>query len=408
MKGLVYIAILIVAIIEPSQAQSEIACDINDYQSLVKCAEKRSSDIKISEQRINSSSKLEEAARQWDNPELELEALRKDSDSSEKTATLMFNIPIGGKRSAKISEAQAEHKKSLADNQLQIQSTKLSLALSFYRLSHLVKETKIEQESVDTFTKIVRQYQGRKALSPEQDVSLSVFKMALSDHQFNLVKLKSESEKILRELQATTKIERSLILKNLPKSKTTWVKLDTHQDVSDAPQIKAAQAEVEVARSLSQKAKSEAWPDLKIGPTISETKVGNETEKMTGVSLSIPLPVFSVNGGQKEYSKQRLIESEMTLESSKEKLSGFKVQLQEKYVSTVQVLKTSIDSRTVSEKHEKIEQQFFKGIVPSSLIIEAHRQLFDLESRRNEAELEAIEALGQLLIIDNKFNEVIL
>jgi hypothetical protein len=46
--------------------------------------------------------------------------------------------------------------------------------------------------------------------------------------------------------------------------------------------------------------------------------------------------------------------------------------------------------------------------VPSSLIIEAHRQLYDLESKRNESERIAVESLGQILIIDNKFSEVIL
>jgi hypothetical protein len=71
-------------------------------------------------------------------------------------------------------------------------------------------------------------------------------------------------------------------------------------------------------------------------------------------------------------------------------------------------LKNSISLSIVNEKHEQLEKQFFKGLVPSSLVIEAHRQLFDLEERRNSSELEALESLGRILILDNKFNEVIL
>jgi len=408
MKGLVYIAIALIAVSENARAQNESTCAINDYQTLLTCAEKKSSDIKLSEQRIKSSSKLEDAAGQWDNPEIDLESVSKGSEITEKSATLYLNIPIGGKRSARKNEARAEHQKSLIENQFAIQSTRLTLSLSLYRLAHLQKEIRIEQESVDTFSKIIRQYQGRKALSPEQDVSLSVFKMALSDHQFNLVKLKSESEKILKELEASTDLDKQTILKYLPKPKTQWLKVSDQSEVAEAPQIKAAQAEVEISRSQNDKAKADAWPDLKVGPTVIENKVGNETEKLTGLSLSMPLPVFSLNGGQKDYTKQRIIESEMSLDLTKRKMKAMRSQLTEKYNNTVGALKSAIDLKTISEKHERIENQFFKGVVPSSLIIEAHRQLYDLESRRNEAEMEALDALGQILIIDNKFNEVIL
>lgn len=408
MKGLVYFAIVLVANMEFAQAQNESVCAINDYQSLLSCAVKKSSDIKLSEQRIKSTGSLQEAAAQWENPELDLQSVSKGSEVSEKSATLFLNIPIGGKRAARQDEARAEHKKSVIQNQFDIQSTRLSLSLSFYRLAHLQKEIKIEQESVDTFSKIVKQFQDRKALSPEQDVSLSVFKMALADHQFNLVKLKSESEKIFQDLQASVELEKTVILKYLPKTKTHWTKLDGKSEIHSSPQIQAAQAEVELSQSQNEKAKADAWPDLKIGPTFIENKSGNETEKLAGLSLSMPLPVFSVNGGQKEYTKQRMVESQMSLELTKKKLTAVRTQLSEKYNNTVSVLKSAIDSKAVSEKHERIEHQFFKGVVPSSLIIEAHRQLYDLESRRNEAELEALEALGQVLIIDNKFNEVVL
>ena len=67
-----------------------------------------------------------------------------------------------------------------------------------------------------------------------------------------------------------------------------------------------------------------------------------------------------------------------------------------------------MDKKAIEEKHNKIERLFFNGLVSSSLVIEAHRQLFDLEEKRNETEREAVEALGQVYIIDNQFSGVIL
>lgn len=387
---------------------SEKNCSVDNYIELVKCAQESSADIQISNQKIKSSEKLEDAARQWINPELNIESISKDADTSEQAATLYFNLSLGGKRSAKISEAKAEYEKSLIGGQFDIQNFRLSLMLALHRVSHLQNEIKIEDESVATFSKIIRQFQSKAALSPEQDVSLSVFKMALADHQLSLVKLKSEFEKLTDEISVSTGIPKDVILKNLPKSKNEWPKVDMNEDTVNSPQLKIAQSELNISKSLKSQANAESWPELKIGPTIQKNKTAGEVETLTGVSLSMPLPVFSWNGGARAYSKQRLIEAEMNYEFAKKKAASMRKQLLNKYLSLTTALSSTINSKSISEKHEKIEKQFFKGIVPSSLIIEAHRQLFDLESKRNESELEALDSLGQILILDNKFSEVIL
>ncbi len=67
-----------------------------------------------------------------------------------------------------------------------------------------------------------------------------------------------------------------------------------------------------------------------------------------------------------------------------------------------------ISDGSAEEKHKQIERHFFNGMISSSLVIEAHRQLIEFEQKRNESEREAIEALGSIFIIDNQFAEVIL
>ena len=379
-----------------------------DYASLVTCAEKQSSDIKLSSQKSTTASKLEGAAGQWINPEIDFETVSKGSDTTERSATLFFNIPIGGKVSSRKDEARAEYQKALANSVLEIQNYRLSLSLALYRLSQLQREIKIEQESGDTFNKIIKQYAQRSALSPEQEVSLTVFKMALADHQLNLIKLQSDAEKIYKDLSATTGIDKGTISKNLPPVKMSWGKVDQVTSSEDSPQLRAAQAEVVAAKSVRSRAEADSWPDLKVGPTVKTNKSGNESETLSGFSISMPLPVLSLNMGAREYSKNRVIEAELAYENTKNKTAAQKEHLIQKYNATVQVLQNALNPKTASERHERLERQFFKGVVPSSLMIEAHRQMFDLESKRNESELEALEAYGQILILENKFSEVIL
>lgn len=383
-------------------------CQPATYVELFRCAETNSSEIQIFDQQLQSAQKLEDLARQVVNPEFEANVVTKGSEGSETNVALLFSLRLGGKKNALISEAQSELERAQAGRDLGVYQSRLELMLSLYRLSHQKREIQLEGESVETFSKIVTQFQKRAALSPEQDVSLSVFKMALADHQLRLMRLKSDEEKLYQALMAMTGLSKSLLSKNLPSAKQAWPALENGATNSEAPQMRVAFAELKLAQSQKQKAESDSWPDLKIGPTMTAIKEKGESFTFVGLGLSMPLPVFNQNGAGRAYSAQRLLEAELAAEQAKRKSAAARAELVNRYNQTIQSLKSSLSLRIVNEKHEQLEKQFFKGLVPSSLVIEAHRQLFDLEERRNASELEAIEALGRILILDNKFNEVVL
>lgn len=374
----------------------------------MKCIERRSSEIKVSEQQLKAATKLEDVAKQPINPELEVESVVKGSDKSETTASLLFTLRLGGKKDALINEAKAELQKAQAGHDQNIQQARLAIMLSLYRLMHLKSETSIEEETGATFSKIVSQYQKSAALSPEQRVSLSIFKMALSDHQLRFAKLKAEEDRVYLTLYAMSGFERSVVSKFLPQRKVTWPELALNADDQAAPQLRQSAAQLRSAQSLMDKADSEAWPDIRVGPSVRATKDGAESDTFVGIGFQMPLPIFSLNQGAKSYQAQRVIEAEMVLAQTKQKLSALRSELSNRYVQTVKILRSSLSLKDIGDKHEEVERQFFKGLVPSSLVIEAHRQLFELEERRNASELDAIEAYGQLLILNGEFEGVII
>jgi len=161
-------------------------------------------------------------------------------------------------------------------------------------------------------------------------------------------------------------------------------------------------------KAKKEKAVAESWPDLKIGPVVKTQKDATTTENFAGFGLSMPLPIFSINGSGRAYQTKKVAEAELTLQRESNKIKTLRSQLADKYNNSVLSLKNTMDKKAVEEKHNKIERLFFNGLVSSSLVIEAHRQLFDLEEKRNETEREAIEALGQIYIIDNQFSGVTL
>lgn len=387
-------------------AQPSAACKPSGYQQLLKCLIEQSADIRISDQQLKATSELDGVARRWINPELSAENVQRSGNQSETTASLLFNIRLGGKRSAAINEARGEIDKAAANRDLNVAQAKLDIALRLYEISHLNGEIKIEEESVQTFSKIVGQYQKKPALSPDQQVSLSVFKMSLADHQLNLTKIRNDQEKIVQELVSSSGVPREIILGNLPGPRKNWPEIAVGNEVKASPHMRYAAGEVQIARSQKEKANAESWPDLKIGPAMRIVKNGANSDNFYGAAISIPLPVFSVNKSGRAYGQEKLVEAEMEYEFTQRKVNSLREQLIKKYRETVAVLNSSLSTQVIEDRHEQMEKLFFKGVVPSSLVIEAHRQLIDLEQKKNESIRAAIEALGSIYIIDNTFSEV--
>lgn len=392
-----------------SENQEKNSCKPNNYQELVHCIYSSSLESQIINQKLDAATELENIASQFTNPELEVETLRKDSDKSESSVSLLFNFSIGGKRSALKAEARAEKNKILAEVDLTKTKFRLELIKLLYRLSQLHSEIQIEEESILTFNKIIGQFSRRAALTPEQDVSVSIFKMAISDHQLSLTKLKNLEQEILLEVQRISNLSAEHIFKNLPERKNTWPKIENPvANLKQSPHLRFAEAELQLAKIQKEKTVAESFPDLKIGPVIKNQKDGSINENLAGISLSMPLPIFSLNGSVKAYQSKKVLEAELTLQNEQKKLETMKNQLILKYNNLVISLKNNPDKKTTDARHTKIEKLFFGGLVSGSLVIEAHRQLFELEQKTNQVELDAIEALGLIYIIDNTFDGVTL
>ncbi|HRK07520.1 MAG TPA: TolC family protein [Pseudobdellovibrionaceae bacterium] len=396
--------------VAPAVAVEEAAtsCRPKNYAEFVSCVEGRSIDIQVFERQLQSAQKLEGVASQWINPEFGADSVWKGSEKSETTASLLFNIRLGGKKNALIAEARSEAQKAVATRDLGKQQVRLQIMLALYRLSHLESEIRIEEETIQTFGKIVGQFEGRPARSPEQETSLSVFRMAQADHKLRLTKLRADQEQIVRLMTAQTGFTREVIFGSLPKRREAWPDLPSAINSEQAPQIRQAASDLNIAKSLQARADGEAWPDLQIGPAFRSTKDGADSNSYVGVALAIPIPVFNRNEGGRAYRAQKTAEAELTLQQSKLRIQAEQNSLENRYVEQVRSLKNTLSIKSLVDKHEQLERQFFKGLVSSALVIEAHRQLFDFEQRRNESELEALEAYGQLSILNNSFDGVIL
>lgn len=60
-------------------------------------------------------------------------------------------------------------------------------------------------------------------------------------------------------------------------------------------------------------AKKDAWPSVTLGPQFSRETAGSETEKIAGVTLSLPLPLWNQNAGEIQTAQARLEQAQSSL-----------------------------------------------------------------------------------------------
>lgn len=353
------------------------------------------------------ASELESSAYRLINPELSLEFLDGKSFGDvqrQATGSLLFTLELGGKRGARALVNKAEGLVLQADafEQQILALTELGAAL--LKLSQLEREKAVLQESSDTFRRVIRLFKSRGSLPPEQKVSLNAFELIVLTYDQKLLDVDAE---LLRFQTRTEK---------LFGSKTKGQPLDASQFATDikraenslgdwlerTPEMLRLRAEQLSAAGQLASARSEMWPDVKIGPSFQQTTSGAITYQQYGVAVSFPLPLLSWNGAlrtSRELTDKR-VQSKARWESQ---------DIRAKYVSTLSQLERIIkllrdlpSENDIQKKHASAEGLYDRGLVNGALMIESHRALVEyyetkhsLESRLLEDSLKIQQLLAQ-------------
>ena len=393
-----------------SVASAEPKCTSpSNYGDLIACAESRSPEVQSAQLEVDRSRALVEAAGQWRNPELSAETFQgKVGGQSQGETDISLGVPIelGGKVSARKNVARggltfAEAK--LYEARAKVRSQTL---LKLHRLRQVAHEQEIADEAIRTFTKLIGQYSKRPGLSPEQQISFSVYHLSKSEYE---LKRSSTAEEIV-VLDAFLKLNLGMgadqVRSTLPSSPKTWPKIVSSENSRPSPKQQILQAELDTAKAELSLAQSEAWPTLTVGPSLKMQTEAGQTNNLVGVNVSLPLPLFNVNGGARAAAAAGVKLNEIRRELGLREQTLRREELRKVYEQSVQSMTTSLSHEDIERRHRDAEKLFAKGVVPSALVIEAHRTSFELEKARHERELRALEALLDLYAIDGTILEV--
>lgn len=391
-----------------SEASSTGRCSaIKTPQDIINCALENHPEVRRARLGLSQSKELPSVAGQLPNPQVSGKSVYgKSLGDNIANTELNLSQPIwlGGKRSSRIERAEAEVESAEASLLRAQEDAFLDTLRALYRARQIQGELHVLEEALFTFSKIQRQMRSRPRLSPEQQVSFGVFELAENDYNLRRASLQTESNAVSRGLglilgQAFTASENLL-----PPPKTNWPTLDGEKPFKGSA-FKSAEAELKVAQAEVEVARADSWPDLQIGPTYERTTEGAISYSTIGVNLTLPLPLLNLNGGGRAFAHKGLTRAEQSFSIRGQELLNARAILLQQYNNAVSVLKRSASAAELERKHRNVEALFERGIIPSSLVIEAHRQLVDFTTNKNAQELSAIEALWRIYILEGRLFE---
>lgn len=317
-------------------------------------------------------------------------------------------IDWGGKRGSRIAEADAQTEQAVADRRLIQGDLILETLLKLHRLRQAAAEVAVLDETNGVLLRLVSLYRKRPSLTPEQEISSSIFKTALSEMKLRRLSLDEEIMAHAKYFAVSTGLSLDDLRPILPQPFSPWPSVSTENN--DAPSANRLRAEAERRLSLAQveSANAGSWPDLALGPYALFQGEAEKRNTLVGAALIVELPVLSLNAGARAAAQSNVLLAEKNVQIVKKEEASEISRLTQLYDSSVQALSELSTMEDQEKRHEKLEKHFIRGVVPSVLVIESHRQLLELARSRHEREMKAIEAWWKIKALQGKFPEAAL
>lgn len=391
---------------------AEPNCSIlKSHREFYQCTLMKHPDLEISKLKIAEGEALLKKASQWQNPELEYQDLRgKSSNESVSSSEVVLSFPVSQLwvNGARQDVGKAEKKIAEIESAETLLNVKKALIRDIYRIRQLQQEIHVFEESIQAFETIRKQFQGRPARGPEQEITLGLVEIAASDYELKKNQLISERAEILSKFKALWGPSFEFNNNILPKPKDKWPEVNADSSASQSFAVRKVVLEAERAQAEASLTEKESLPDVRIGPAFEQANDGVEKVTSYGVNLSMSLPIFSLNSGARQLASTRSRQASLISDFTQKKAQLERNILLQKYRSAVASLKQSDNLEEVHKKHEKVEKLFRQGLISGALVIEAHRQITEFTESQHQQELLAIETYLELKAISGGDIEEIL
>jgi cobalt-zinc-cadmium efflux system outer membrane protein len=380
---------------------------VKEPNDILKCLQIKHPEV-ISDKKISEvSEKLAAQGNAWKNPEVSFETVGGHNYGSsifDSELRVSQTIEFSGQRAARKKHGKALGDAFLADSLSKVEDVTLVGVRSLYRLTQLKNEVEKIEESIQRFKLIKNQYQNRPRLNPEQEITLGIIQLAISEFEIKLNQINTEKKEIISELVSTTNLSSKELMSNLPRIKEVWPELSNSSDTrSTSSLILKSEADLNLTKSALGEARASAWPEFTVSVILQNKIDGSLQYQMYGAGISMPFPLFQRNQGEKALRAVEFSKSQNIHMANIKKQESLMQNTVDVYQAAITNLKNTPSGNSIENKHKKAELLFSQGLISGPLIIETHKQIIEYTQVRNQEELKAIEALWKFYIFKGTF-----
>lgn len=389
----------------------QVSCStIKSFKDFYLCTLEKHPKYSVSKLKVAEGEAAVEKASQWQNPEVSLKSTGGDRagekvGSTELAAT--FSVSQLWMRGSRKELAEAEKRIVGIESMESLLSAQKGLIKDLYRLRQLDTELELVNETLLTFDTIRKQYKGKLARGPEQEITLNLVELATSDYELRKNHLSTEKSEIVSNVSAIWGAGFEIKKEFLPPVKISWPELSRIQNISHSYETQKLIAENEKALVEMQLVQKESWPSLSVGPVLERSTEGPTQYMNYGITMNMSFPLVSLNGGARRLAETKAMQTQLMSDWALKKSQNEKEILIKKYQSSVESLKKSSSQDEIRKKHQKIDGLFRQGLASGGLVIEAHRQIIEYTTAQNEHENSAIEAFLEIKTLSGEsFEEI--
>ncbi len=148
-------------------------------------------------------------------------------------------------------------------------------------------------------------------------------------------------------------------------------------------------------------AKNERFPSISAGPAYSEENAGNDRERLIGVGVSLPLPLWNRNSGNIGVAQARELQAQTALHVAHREVERKVLEAALTYETKLgEMAKWRPDSvQHFKEAAELADRHYRLGAVPISTYVELQKQYLDAVEGLLDTKKEALEAATQLEVL---------
>jgi cobalt-zinc-cadmium efflux system outer membrane protein len=164
--------------------------------------------------------------------------------------------------------------------------------------------------------------------------------------------------------------------------------------------LRTRQLELEQQGFRVSLAKNERWPAVTVGPFYSEERAGDK-ERIAGVGVSFPLPLWNRNSGNIEVANARQQQAEATLRVAQREVERQVMESAAGYSTRVAAL-SSWRPDTIEQLREAAElgdRHYRLGAVPIAIYVELQEKYLEAVEAYYDLKKEGVAAAQQLQVL---------